>query len=181
MDIIYANTWPIFAMGLSTLAAKLKGFKIILSVQDLYPEVLIAQKRFPEKSLIVEFLKYLDACIVKSSYHLIVICKSFEDVYIRKRKINKNKVSIVKNWIKNEKIQKLDTSQSRIKLERFINYKFNKNDCICIYGGNISSSSGLLEFLDYINLIDQRFKFVIVVNNRMNWIFCISNNDSKTE
>jgi len=44
-NVIYANTWPVFAMGLLVLIAKVRGIRVVQSVQDIYPESLISQGR----------------------------------------------------------------------------------------------------------------------------------------
>ena len=44
-DVIYANTWPIFAAGILALIARWRHVPLVISVQDVYPESLIAQGR----------------------------------------------------------------------------------------------------------------------------------------
>jgi len=65
-DIVYGNTWPIFAQGLLMLACKLRRMPLVLSVQDLYPESLFIQKRgFEKKSRLYALLHWMDAQIAE--------------------------------------------------------------------------------------------------------------------
>src|ERR1039458_5170759 len=46
-DVIYANTWPIFASGIAALVARFRRIPIVVSVQDVYPESLFSLGRLP--------------------------------------------------------------------------------------------------------------------------------------
>ena len=160
IDAIYANTWPIFATGLLVLASKIKKFKVVISVQDLYPESLIAQGRISNEGVVARFLLSIDRWIAKNSHHIIVISESFENIYLSSRNIDKGKLSIVKNWVRSDALKVIDRVSARQQLKDSFDLVLNKEDILCVYGGNIGAASGLDVFVEYIDNIDPNVKFL---------------------
>jgi colanic acid biosynthesis glycosyl transferase WcaI len=160
VDVIYTNTWPIFATGLLVIASKIKKYKVVISVQDLYPESLVAQRRISSNSPIVAMFIFFDKWIVKNCEHIIVLSEWFESVYVKSRLVKKSKISVIKNWVKDDDILQIERLSARLDVERYIDHSFDKDDTICIYGGNIGTASGLDEFIEFIPKINIRVKFI---------------------
>jgi len=164
IDAIYGNVWPIFASGLLVLASKIKHFKIIVSVQDLYPESLIAQGRISKEGVIAKFLVILDRWIAENCHHIIVISEGFKGAYISGRFVDASKVTVVKNWVKDETVDVLSQTDARKGLIGKTDVTLQKDEILCVYGGNIGSASGLEEFIEYIESIDIKVKFLFAGN-----------------
>ena len=82
-DIVYGNTWPIFAQGLLTLVCKLRHMPLVLQCTDLYPKSLVVQNRMGKGvSWYFRFLRWLDILIAKNCQSLIVISEQFKRIYI---------------------------------------------------------------------------------------------------
>ncbi len=160
VDVIYANTWPIFATGLLVIASKIKKYKVVISIQDLYPESLVTQRRISSNSFIVTMFIFFDKWIAKNCDHIIVLSEWFESVYVESRLVKKSKISVIKNWVKSDDILQIERLSARSDIERHIGHSFDKGDIICIYGGNIGAASGLDEFIDFIPKINSRVKFI---------------------
>jgi len=160
VDVIYANTWPIFATGLLVIASKIKKYKVVISVQDLYPESLVTQGRISENGIIAKMFIFFDKWIAKNCDHIIVLSEWFESVYVKSRLVKKSKISVIKNWVKSDDILQIERLSVRSDIERHIGHSFDKGDTICIYGGNIGTASGLDEFIDFIPKINSRVKFI---------------------
>nr|NLU58814.1 glycosyltransferase family 4 protein [Pseudomonas sp. BIGb0427] len=118
VDVIYANVWPLFSLGLLLMAARLKGIKVVASVQDLYPESLAVQKRIEETGGIYRGLLKLDTLIARNCDHLVVISDGFHRAYTETRKIDPSKVTLVRNWVQGSQIQALPKEQAREELEK---------------------------------------------------------------
>jgi colanic acid biosynthesis glycosyl transferase WcaI len=160
IDVIYANTWPIFATGLLVIASKIKKYKVVISIQDLYPESLVTQRRVSSNSPIITMFIFFDKWIAKNCDHIIVLSEWFESVYVKSRLVKKSKISVIKNWVKSEDILQIEKLFARSDIERHIGHSFDKDDTICIYGGNIGTASGLDEFIQFIPKINTRVKFI---------------------
>lgn len=160
IDAIYANTWPIFATGLLVIASKIKKIRVIVSVQDIYPESLVAQGRVSESSLLVKAILKIDKWIAQNCHHLIVLSDGFKNSYLFGRKISEGKISVIKNWVNSDDIQMLDKLVAREKLQQSDNFMIKDDDILCVYGGNIGFASGLDIFVSYIEKLDPRVKFL---------------------
>src|SRR5574340_1331120 len=86
-DVIYSVTWPIFASGILTLVAALRGIPMVSSVQDVYPESMISQARIHPEGLVARCLRAADRWFVRRSQGVIVISESFLDIYRRDRRV----------------------------------------------------------------------------------------------
>ncbi|HLO17037.1 MAG TPA: glycosyltransferase family 4 protein [Anaerolineales bacterium] len=143
-DVVYGNTWPIFAQGLLMLVCKLRHMPLVLSVQDLYPESLLAQKRGIKKnSFLYSLLHWLDVQITRNCAGLIVISERFKEAYVNDRRISEDKITVIPNWI--------DDSQAVTTSPRDdIRKKHNvpTDAFLVIYGGNIGMAAGIENLIE---------------------------------
>jgi len=97
-DVIYANTWPIFAAGIASFVAKIRRIPIVISVQDIYPESLISLKKLKPSSRAVQILKSFDTGIARAASALVVISERAEQIYLRERGIPRKQIHCIANW-----------------------------------------------------------------------------------
>jgi putative colanic acid biosynthesis glycosyltransferase WcaI len=97
-DVIYANTWPIFAVGIAALVAKARRIPIVISVQDIYPESLISLKKIKPGGPVARMLKSFDTCIARAASALVVISERAEHIYSRERGIPHKQIHCIANW-----------------------------------------------------------------------------------
>ena len=97
IDIIYADTWPLFAQYFIVRAARKYNLPIVIHIQDIYPESLT--NKLNKLSGIVNFILLpLDKYILKKSTSIIAISDYMKEYLSRTREISKNKISVVLNW-----------------------------------------------------------------------------------
>lgn len=137
-DIIYANTWPIIATGILFLIAKVRQIPLVISVQDVYPEALVAQMRIRENSLLARLMRWIDGRIARNSTHVIVISEHFAEVYRAQRRVLAHRLSLVSNWIDNNLIDVNISRQQFRQRQRIADHKF-----LLVYGGNIGVAAGV--------------------------------------
>lgn len=138
-DIVYGNTWPIFAQSLLLLICKLRRMPLVLSIQDLYPESLIVQdRRIKNSTMLYKFLRWLDIQIAENCKALIVISEQFKQAYIQDRGIKKEKIQVIPNWIDPEKISGNNTYHQ-------IRQRHNipKDAFLVVFGGNVGVAAGV--------------------------------------
>lgn len=136
-DVIYSNSWPIFATGLIWLVARLRGIPLVISVQDVYPESLTAQGR-PAQGTLLRTMRRLDSLIARTAHHLVVISQHFADLYRADRGVPPQRISVVPNWAESDSID-LATDQQTWRRERGI----GDNHFVLAYGGNIGVAAGV--------------------------------------
>jgi len=138
-DVLYANTWPIFAQGLLTLACRLRGIPIVLSIQDIYPESLLSQKRVQQQdSLSTRLLRWLDAKTVGNAAALIVISRHFKTIYTQDRCVPAEKIHIIPNWVDENKLE-VNLENNSIRKQ----HEIPEDAFLVVYGGNIGVAAGL--------------------------------------
>ena len=158
-DVIYANTWPLFAQGLLVLTCKLLRIPLVLSIQDLYPESLIVQKRgFNKISRLYLFLRLLDGQIAKNCSALIVISEQFKSTYILDRGIAKEKVTVIPNWIG-------DLQAAIPSIETNIRRKLHipQDAFLLVYGGNIGVAAGVEGLIDIFQFLPDQDRIYLLI------------------
>lgn len=97
IDVIYANTWPLFAQYFAIKAAKKYNIPITIHVQDVYPESL-SNKLIVINPLLNFFLLPIDKYVLENATKVIAISNKMKNYLVKSRKIRSNKIEVVQNW-----------------------------------------------------------------------------------
>ena len=135
IDIIYMNSWPIFAQYLTVKAAHKYNIPIITHVQDIYPESLVNKMPILGKLFNLIFIP-IDKIILEKSKKVIAISEKMKKYLSRSRQISLGKIRVVQNWQDEDE---------------FINYHKTKNSnssaeqnlFTFMYMGNIGPVAGI--------------------------------------
>lgn len=142
-DVIYSNTWPIFATGIVALVARLRGIPLVVSVQDLYPESLVSQGRLRAGSRLAGWLRSLDAKIVRACRSLIVISDSFAATYKLDRAVPSERIHLVPNWDDDARFR-WDGDPNTYRRKRGI----PDGAHVLVYSGNVGAAAGVPVLLE---------------------------------
>lgn len=148
-DVIYANTWAIIARGLLATVAKLRRIPLVTSVQDMYPEVLVAQHRLARASLLARLMRWIDSAIARSSSHVCVISERFQHIYATERGVPPSRLALIPNWIDIGTVD-VGVTRDQFRLGRGI----SEDDFLLVYGGNVGVAAGveiLIEAMRYLH------------------------------
>jgi colanic acid biosynthesis glycosyl transferase WcaI len=157
-DVIYANTWPIVATGILYLIAWLRRIPVVLSVQDVYPEVLIVQQRTMENSRLARLMRWIDGVIARRSAHVVVISQRFAEIYRQQRRVPPDRLSLIPNWIDGSQIDVgVDGSAYRQKLG------IDETDFLLVYGGNVGVAAGVEVVIEALRLLGDERALRLVV------------------
>jgi glycosyltransferase involved in cell wall biosynthesis len=158
-DVIYANTWPIFASGLLFIMAKIRRIPMVISVQDVYPESLVSQGRSFAKKLFTGWLLRWDGVMARGCRKVIVISKRFADLYFAERRVPKENICIVPNWGDD---CLLNVGEERLK--RFRASKSISIDArVFVYGGNIGVAAGVETLVQAIKHLNTAERFHLLI------------------
>lgn len=97
IDVIYADTWPLFGQLFVVNAAKKHNLPIAIHVQDIYPESL-ANKLGILFTVVKRLLIPLDKLILNQATSVIAISEFMKDYLATTREISKEKISVILNW-----------------------------------------------------------------------------------
>jgi glycosyltransferase involved in cell wall biosynthesis len=152
-DVIYSNSWPVFASGLIALVAWARKIPLVLSIQDVYPESLLSQGRLSSDNLVISFMRLIDNRIAKSARAIIFISKRFADIYRKERGIPETHIHVVSNW-----------SDFQIEIEEtmgpVIRAKFGMppDSFLLAYGGNIGVAAGVEGIIESLKYFDEEHR-----------------------
>lgn len=141
--VIYGNTWPIFATGILWLVARIRGIPLIISIQDVYPESLIIQKRIDAKGWRARALRWIDKKISQSCYAIVVISENFKNIYLEDRKILEQNLHLIPNWLSEKAISLKEKNNPIRKIHHIPEGAF-----LVVYGGNIGIAAGVETVLE---------------------------------
>ena len=97
IDVIYMNSWPVFAQYLTVKAAHKCGIPIITHVQDIYPESL--STKIPILGVLFNLIfKHIDKRILGKSKNIIAISEKMRKYLSKSRQISLEKIKVVQNW-----------------------------------------------------------------------------------
>jgi colanic acid biosynthesis glycosyl transferase WcaI len=136
---LYANSWPVFGAGPLALAARLMGIPLVLSIQDIYPESLVAQGRLKETNVFYRFLRRVDGLIARSADAVVVIAESFWKIYVRDRGVDPARVEVIPNWVETKAI--IPDSPGCLELRE--KHGIPSSAFVVGYGGNVGAASGV--------------------------------------
>lgn len=138
-DVIYGNTWPIFAQGILAIVCSLRGIPLVMSVQDVYPESLVVQSRVGGRDgWLVKFLRWLDIKNQKKSAALVVISKQFREIYVKDRGIPADRIHLIPNWMDEKKLQ-VEKKEHTIRRMHAI----PEDSFLVVYAGNVGAAAGM--------------------------------------
>jgi colanic acid biosynthesis glycosyl transferase WcaI len=143
-DVIYSLSWPIFAAGLLSLVARLRGIPVVGNLQDIYPESLISQSRVSPNHWIVRLIRQVDGWIARSFGALILISERFVQPYERERKVPAENIYVISNWVDSVPAEAAEAPSSSYRLSRGI----SRDKFLLVYGGNIGIAAGVEGLMD---------------------------------
>ncbi len=139
IDVIYANTWPLFAQYFTVKAAKKFKIPITIHIQDMYPESL--SNKLPVLNPILNFfLLPIDKYVLRNATKIIAISNKMKNYLISSRKIESGKIAVVQNWQDEEAFINYDRPNSK--------YQTAKKACTFMYLGNIGPVAGIDFLID---------------------------------
>lgn len=97
IDVIYAWAWPLYGQKYVVKAAKKYNIKVVIHVQDVYPEPFLRKMPFLKKTSYKLFLP-IDKYVLRNATKVISIAPKIGEYLIRTRNLDKQKVKIVYNW-----------------------------------------------------------------------------------
>lgn len=135
VDVVYLNSWPIFATVLVVMVAKLKKVKIIRSIKDLYPETLVAYGLIKKSGAVYGFLDKIERFNFVNSTNNVVLSDRFSEIFQQKG-WDQDLISIIPDW---NNFEAMDLPEKNPNNSLYSNFSIG-------FGGNISKAANV-EFL----------------------------------
>tara|TARA_B110000259_G_C13972905_1_gene385481 strand:- start:92 stop:1336 length:1245 start_codon:yes stop_codon:yes gene_type:complete len=146
-DFIYCMPWPFIGQLIFLILLKDKKTKVIMNIQDLYPESFLMKIKPNFLKLFFNFFKLIDRYIAYKSYHLSVVSQSLKDFYINERNVKSEKISVIENWQNENEFIDLKLG-SKEELKEKYNLNFLENQFVFMYLGNIGPVAGVEDVIN---------------------------------
>ena len=157
-DVVYANTWPIFASGITALVALFRRIPIVVSVQDVYPESLFSLGRLRKGSFFARLMRFVDARIAHLASGIIVISPRVEQIYLTDRGIPPERVHLIANWRESEPPPALETVG-----QRRDGWKLNPGTFLFLFAGNVAAACGVEDVIEAISNLSAESSAQLVI------------------
>ena len=140
IDVIYMNSWPVFAQYFTVKQANKYNIKIITHIQDVYPESLSA--KMPTLGFLFNWIFIpIDKIILKNSTTIVAISNKMKKHLASSRKISLKKIKVVKNWQDEEVFMNYNKKLKKVKSTDLNLFTF-------MYLGNIGPVAGVDLLID---------------------------------
>ena len=146
-EVVFTGTTPIFLLPVIYIAKKIKKFKWILLVHDVFPENLIAAKVLKQNNIFYKILKFFFDKFYAEADKRIVIGKDMKDLIDVKVSISDS--IIIQNWIDHHDIEVQEKNKNKI-LETL---GWQSEAPIFYFFGNIGRVQGIKNIIDALELI----------------------------
>ncbi len=98
-DVVYMNTWPIFAQWLNTSALYRRNVPVICVVHDIYPETFAEMSVMSTNGLLTRWLTAIDKHVYDQSA-IVTTLNSLQRAYlIESRRLPSDKVKVFHDWV----------------------------------------------------------------------------------
>lgn len=146
----------------TALAAKIRGARYTLVVQDKYPETLIAVGKAKADSLLVKVLNKFNQNLYNNAEKIVVVGRDMKKLVESQISKNKNElpsISVIQNWASLEEIEPTARENNELLKKLGILDKF-----VFLYAGNMGHPQDLESIIDSAVKLknDQRFHFLFL-------------------
>jgi len=158
-DVIFSSTWPIFATGILTIAARIREVPLVLRVQDVYPESLASQRRVTRRNWTYRLLRQFDRMIAHSSNQILVISRAFQNVYVNDRGVPAENVHVIPNWGDDEMLHADRTAVLAFRRKLGI----SENSFVAVYAGNLGVASNVESLVEVFAKMKDQTQIYLVI------------------
>lgn len=157
-DVVYANTWPLFAADMLSRTCRARRIPLLTSIQDIHPEAAVTAGKLSAGGLPSRLLKWVDRGVARRSSGLVVIAEHFAEFYESERGISRDRIHVVPNWMDESLIAPGDRLGPFREAHGIAPEQF-----VVMYAGNVGSVAGVDLLIDAAakSRDDHRIRFVI--------------------
>lgn len=137
-DIVLVVTNPPTLPFVALLACRLRRAKLILRIEDVYPDAMIAAGMVKRTSLAVRFLNVVHRHLYRNADRVLVLGRDMLRLVHKKLGVEAGHVSIVANWADSDQIKPLDRKNNPLLKKLGLDEKF-----VIQYSGNMGRTHDL--------------------------------------
>lgn len=162
-DLIYASPWPFIGQLMILILRNNKSKPIIMNVQDLYPESFLNKINSVIIRKIFTPLFLIDKYIATKSTQISVVSESLKKVYMDKRQIKEDKLTVINNWQDESEFVKHNPERKNI-INKY-NLQFIEDKFVFMYLGNIGPVAGVETLINAFNNLNEDSAILIIAGS----------------
>lgn len=157
------DLWPVSSTppinGLvAVLVKKIKKIPFVFTVQDMFPESLVATGLTKKGALLYKIGNWISNITYKNAVHIVVISDSMKDTLIQKG-VPAEKISVIYNWIDTESTLPVERENNDL----FDELRLDRDKFYLTYAGNLGNSQNVDILLSCANALKDKedIRFVV--------------------
>ncbi len=143
IDVYYASSTPPINGLIMSLLKKIKKFKIVYNLQDIFPDSLVNTGMTKKGSLIWKIGAWVERVTYKAADKIIVISNSMKQNILDKG-VPEEKIEVISNWIDADNVKPVSNKDNKL----FEELNIPKDKFIVVYAGNMGAAQGTEVILD---------------------------------
>ena len=138
IDVYYASSTPPINGLIMALLKKFKKYKIVYSLQDIFPDSLVNTGMTKRGSLIWKIGRWVENITYNAADKIIVISEDFKK-NIMEKGVPEEKIEIVYNWVDENQVVHVDRAQNPL----FDKYNLDREKFYICYSGNVGHTQNM--------------------------------------
>lgn len=149
-DIVLVITNPPTLPLIASFVCKIRGAKMVLRLEDMYPEVLVAAKIIKADSALAKIINAIQKNIYKRSDHILVLGREMMELVHGKTGNGIEKVALITHWADCDEIRPLPRDRNALLSQLGILDKF-----VIQYSGNMGRTHDLESLVQCAQILEQ--------------------------
>jgi len=158
-DVVYMNTWPLFAQWINTYALSRRGIPVICAVKDLYPESFFADEQGSQKKAVMSLARAIDKQVYLQSALVVPLNPIMAEHINSTRSISAEKVRVVYDWVDTSGVGKNQPKWNNFRKQ----HGFSAELFLAMYVGSMTRSAGLKLYVEAAERLRHRHDICILL------------------
>lgn len=138
IDVYYASSTPPINGLIMALLKKFKKYKIVYSLQDIFPDSLVNTGMTKRGSIIWKIGRWVENITYNAADKIIVISEDFKK-NIMEKGVPEEKIEIVYNWVDENAVMHVDRANNPL----FDKYNLDREKFYVCYSGNVGHTQNM--------------------------------------
>ncbi len=143
-DVVYMNTWPLFAQWINSYALSRRGVPVICAVKDLYPESFFGDGQGSLKRIVMSLARRIDRQVYYQSTLVIPLNPIMAEHIISTRSIAAKKVRAIYDWVDASGVAKNQPKWNNFRKQ----HGFSAELFLAMYVGSMTRMAGLKLYVE---------------------------------
>lgn len=159
IDVYYASSTPPINGLIMSLLKKIKKYKIVYNLQDIFPDSLVHTGMTKKGSLVWKIGRWVENVTYRAADKIIVISEDFKK-NIMEKGVPEEKIEIIYNWVDENQVVNVE----RIDNILFDKYNLDRDKFYICYSGNVGKTQNMDMLVDIAKELEknENIQFVVI-------------------